>query len=124
MLASPEIRNSSNGKVRPVFSSFPNEEYLNATKALVLIGGEEGGKTTNKVEVSPFSPGPSCTLPPLPEKLKWGSAGFVSRNLLVCGGETDLGNPSRGCWVLESNNSKWTPLGEQLTRYGMLTKTV
>ena len=120
LLSSPEIRIQSHGIARPALFSLPKVDYLNATKALVLIGGVLGGKITNTVEVSPFSHGPSCTLPPLPEKLKWGSAGFVSRNLLVCGGETGLGNPSRSCWVLESNNSKWTDLGEQLTRYCML----
>merc|ERR1712012_1103883 len=65
---------------------------------LVILGGERGGQVTDAVElVSQQCP----QLPPLPKKVKLGSAGFVSNRLLVCGGETNLQNQNSDCWVLE-----------------------
>ena len=90
--------------------------YSHAPRVLVFLGGERAGYMTDIVEVSPFGSSTSCAaLPPLPEKLKWGSAGFVSGNLIVCGGETERHNPSCRCWVLGGKGERWQKLGN-LTR--------
>ena len=86
------------------------EDFKGAPKALIFIGGDRGGFITDLVEVSPFGSSASCGLPPLPEKLRWGNAGFVSGSLLVCGGERENTHPSRTCWVLKSKQGKWTAL--------------
>jgi len=49
-------------------------------------------------------------LPPLPKKIKLGSAGFVSNSLLVCGGETNLQNQNSDCWVLKQGSTTWRSL--------------
>ena len=71
---------------------------------LVILGGERASQVTDAVElVSQQCP----QLPPLPKKVKLGSAGFVSNRLLVCGGETNLRNQNSDCWVLELGAKKW-----------------
>ena len=98
--------------------SFGFEQYhfRNDPQSLVFLGGERAGYMTDIVEVSPFdSSSLSCALPPLPEKLKWGSAGFVSGSLVVCGGENERKNPSCLCWVLEEKQDRWHAIGN-LTR--------
>jgi len=100
------------------------ENYTNAPRALIFLGGERAGYMTDIVEVSPFSSSTSCGLPPLPEKLRWGTAGFVSGSLLVCGGETELGNPSRSCWLLETKKGKWTSLPKMTSPRSQSSGTV
>ena len=98
------------------FNFEPAPYSTNAPRVLVFLGGERAGYMTDIVEVSPFGSSTSCAaLPPLPEKLKWGSAGFVSGNLIVCGGETERHNPSCRCWILGGKGEKWQNLGN-LTR--------
>lgn len=96
---------------------FEQFHFRNDPRALVFLGGERAGYMTDIVEVSPFdSSSLSCALPPLPEKLKWGSAGFVSESLVVCGGENERTNPSCLCWVLGGKQDRWHVIGN-LTRY-------
>ena len=73
---------------------------------LVILGGERAGKVTDTVELV----SKTCSLPPLPKKVKLGSAGFVSNSLLVCGGETVLQNQNSDCWVLKSGAERWQTL--------------
>ena len=81
---------------------------------LVILGGERAGEVTDAVELV-SNP---CSLPPLPKKVKLGSAGFVSNSLLVCGGETAIQNQNSDCWVLKPGADNWQTL-EILSRQSL-----
>ena len=82
---------------------------------LVLLGGESSERMVPSVEIFPKSLFPACTLPSLPRKLKWGNAGFVNDDFLVCGGVGPDSKMSRACWALASTSGHWRPL-DNLTR--------
>ena len=87
-------------------------------KTLVILGGERGKRESivDTVEVISPSSSTTCKLPSLPRKLKWGNAGFVSNQLMVCGGQTARRNLNRECWTLEAGNRVWENF-LNLTRY-------
>ena len=91
-------------------------EYSRKPMIMLLIGGEKEGEVVSTVELSPMSQLPNCEFPSLSEKLRWGNAGFVNDDLLVCGGETLDQVLSRHCWALDSNERIWRSL-DNLTRY-------
>ena len=91
-------------------------EYSRKPMIMLLIGGEREGEVVSTVELSPTSQLPNCEFPSLSEKLRWGNAGFVNDDLLVCGGETLDQVLSRHCWALDSNERIWRSL-DNLTRY-------
>ena len=91
------------------------KEYPQKPTIILLMGGEREGEVVSTVELSPSSQLPNCKFPSLSEKLRWGNAGFVNDDLLVCGGETLDQVLSRHCWALNSNESTWRPL-DNLTR--------
>ena len=91
-------------------------EYSRKPMLMLLIGGEREGEVVSTVQLFPTSQLPNCEFPSLREKLRWGNAGFVNDDLLVCGGETLDQVLSRHCWALDSNERTWRPL-DNLTRY-------
>ena len=97
------------------YTQAESQDYSPKSMALVLLGGERSERIVASVEIFPSSLFPSCTLPLLPEKLKWGNAGFVNDDLLVCGGVRPDSKLSRACWALDSTSRHWRPL-DNLTR--------
>ena len=93
---------------------------LNNSLIPLMLGGEQAERIVDLVEAMPFTPTTSCQLPPMPKKLKWGNAGFVSGSLLVYGGETALKNRNRQCWILSANERSWRHFGA-LDRLDMKT---
>ena len=75
----------------------------------LLAGGEIAGELTSRIEVlaGHYTKTYSKCLPPLPEKLKWGSMGLVEDNLVVCGGQTE-NQMSRDCFQLQPSSKMWT----------------
>ena len=106
-ILSPQNRSSTKGMRS---HAYKRTKKFDTTKLLVLLGGESDRKDNivNGVEV--ISPNSSliCNLPPLPKSLKWGCAGYLSRHLVVCGGQTGKRNPSLGCWALDPLKRLWT----------------
>ena len=86
-----------------------------AATVLVLIGGESAERIVSSVEIYPKDQFPSCSLPSLPKRLKWGNAGFVNNNLLVCGGVGPESKLNCACWALDPTSQQWRSL-ENLTR--------
>ena len=91
------------------------QDDSSSSTVLVLIGGESSERILGSVKIFPNSLFPACTLPSLPKKLKWGSAGFVYDDLLVCGGVGPDSKMNRACWALDSTSRHWRPL-DNLTR--------
>ena len=86
-----------------------------AATVLVLIGGESAERIVSSVEIYPKDQFPSCSLPSLPKRLKWGNAGFVNNNLLVCGGVGPESKLNCACWALDATSQQWRSL-DNLTR--------
>lgn len=76
----------------------------------LLAGGEIAGQITDSLQVLAggiYTETYSKCLPPLPEKLRWGSMGLVEDNLLVCGGQKE-DHMSRDCFQLKPASKIWT----------------
>ena len=76
----------------------------------LLAGGEIAGEITDSLEVLAggiYTKTYSKCLPPLPEKLRWGSMGLVEDSLVVCGGQDD-DHLSRDCFQLKPASKIWT----------------
>ena len=103
----------------PLEVNFTGQMYgmhkTHAATVLVLIGGESAERIVSSVEIYPKDQFPSCSLPSLPKRLKWGNAGFVNNNLLVCGGVGPESKLNCACWALDATSQQWRSL-DNLTR--------
>ena len=117
-----DIENAANEKienppeVNPA-NYMPSQSRDNSSSpsVLLLIGGESSERIVASVNQFSKSLFPACVLPPLPQRLKWGNAGFVNNNLLVCGGVGPDSKLIRACWALDSTSRHWRSL-DNLTR--------
>ena len=75
----------------------------------ILAGGDIAGEMTNSIEVlaGHYTKTYSKCLPPLPEKLKWGSMGLIQDSLVVCGGQNEE-HMSQDCFQLQPASKIWT----------------